>query len=153
MARPRVPYALLIAATMLSCSKSNDSGVSCDRDPPLTYGNFGKGFVLGVGAKGVHGALYGLLSLARGRRPALGALFGTGGLDYGMYFGSVLSTYNTIMYVTRFETGVLHHFRGALAGALAGALSSGLAPAGHRHDRHATDHSDQHIHFAGACIP
>eukprot|EP00937_MAST-01D_sp_MAST-1D-sp2_P007957 g7957.t1 len=94
--------------------------------------NFGKGFVLGLGAKGVLGVLYGLLSLARGKRPALGALVGAGGLDYGMYFGSVLSAYNTVMYVTRFETGLLHHFRGALAGALAGAVSSGLAPAGHR---------------------
>ena len=56
MARPRVPYALLIAATMLSCSKSNDSGVSCDRDPPLTYGNFGKGF-MGKHCAGCHSSL------------------------------------------------------------------------------------------------
>ena len=54
--------AWLLAASLsglaaLSCGDSaEDSGFSCDRDPPLTYENFGRGF-LGLHCAGCHSAL------------------------------------------------------------------------------------------------
>lgn len=49
--------AAFAGAAALSCGdRDGDSGLSCDRDPPLTYENFGQGF-MGVHCAGCHSAL------------------------------------------------------------------------------------------------
>lgn len=53
----RLFAAVLCGMAALSCGdREGDSGFSCDRDPPLTYDNFGRGF-LGVHCAGCHSAL------------------------------------------------------------------------------------------------
>ena len=99
--------------------------------------NFGKGFVLGGGANAALGLVGWLLALAKGGGKAaknkkggaqevglLARAFGGDTLTTGVFGGSLLSLYNLGMYVTRFEGGLLHTYRGAVAGVLAGGLAS-----------------------------
>ena len=41
---------------LLGCGASDESGGACDRDPPLTYTNFGQGFI-GRHCAGCHSSL------------------------------------------------------------------------------------------------
>jgi hypothetical protein len=94
--------------------------------------NFGKGFVLGGGANAALGLVGWLLALAKGSgknkkgasEGLLARAFGGDTLTTGVFGGSLLSLYNLGMYVTRFEGGLLHTYRGAVAGVLAGGLAS-----------------------------
>ena len=95
--------------------------------------NFGKGFALGMITKIGANAFWMLLSILRKRkipsREALVSILAPGSAEFGVFAGSMLSIFNTFVYLTKNadEDSILGHYRGAVAGAMAG-TSLLLAP-------------------------
>ena len=95
--------------------------------------NFGKGFALGMITRIGANAFWMLISILRKRKvpsaEAVISLLAPGSTEFGVFAGSMLSIFNTFVYLTKNadEDSAVGHYRGAIAGALAG-TSLLLAP-------------------------